>query len=514
MIKNSFLYGTFLLIIVNFIVRLFGFSYKVILSRMIGSEGIGLFHLVYPILMTLITFTSAGIPIAVSKLVAHDLSLKNVRGCKKILVVSVISGLIISVILAILLLFTAKTISTSIIMNEDVYYSLLALTPAIPLITLSSIFRGYYYGMKKMGPPGISQVVEQVVRIIFVIGCLSIMLPLEPKNAVIIAVIGISVGEFSGLLWLLFKFKTMEKFHACKSYQIIKNGSRSILGKVFYISIPITITRMIGVIMQSIHAVLVPQRLELVGYTSQEALATFGKLTGMALPILFLPFIVTSALVVNIIPTVSEEMALENWKDISLKSSIALRITLLAAIPSMALFIFFADPLCSFIYKQSDVGQYLSFLAYSMVFLSVYHTASGILHGMGKQFITTINYFIGMILQIICTYYLVPDPRFGVNGFIIGFILSAVIICILNIVALNYYVRLRFNIFNSLIKPIFATILMVVIIPLVYTALINFDFSSSSSILFSILSGMLTYAAIVVLTGSINIKTLIFILKK
>ena len=512
--KNSFLYGTFILIVVNFIVRLFGFSYKVILSRMIGPEAIGLFHLVYPVLMTLITFTSAGIPIAVSKLVAHNLSLKNEKGCNKILGVSLISGLAISVMLSILLLLNAKTISISIIKNEDVYYSLMALTPAIPLITLSSIFRGYYYGMKKMGPPGISQIIEQIIRIIFVIGCLSFMLPMSPKNSVIIAVIGISVGEFSGFLWLLFRFKIMEALHLRRTYDVIKNGSRSILGKVYYISIPITITRMVGVIIQSVHAVLVPQRLQLIGYTPQESLAIFGKLAGMALPILFLPFIVTSALVVNIIPTVSEEMALKNWRDISLKSSIALRMTILAAIPSMALFIFFAEPLCSFIYKQSDVGQYLSLLAYSMVFLSLYHTASGILHGMGKQIITTINYLIGMIFQLLCTYYLVPNPRFGVNGFIIGFILSAMIICTLNLVTLNHYVKFKFDISNSLIKPIFSTILMILVIPLVYKIFMNLGLSSSFSILISVSSGMLSYAVMVVLTGSINIRTLQYIFKK
>lgn len=509
--KNTFLYGTIILILVNFIVRFLGFSYKVILSRIIGPEAIGLFHLVFPILMVLITFTSAGIPVAVSKLVAHYLSLNNKRGCNRVLGLSLLLGLLMSILLSFLLFCYAKYISNSIIRNKDSYISLLGLIPAIPMITLSSIFRGYYYGIKNVSPPGISQIIEQIFRILFVLGSLYLLNPLEPKYAAFIAVIGISFGEFMGLLFLVFQFKIKEALYLSKTYYILREGKRNILGKIFYISIPITLTRLIGVIMQSINAVLIPQRLQVAGYTAQEALSIFGKLTGMALPILFLPFIVTSALVVNIIPTVSEEMALKNWNDIRLKSDLAIRMTLLVSIPTTALFIFFATPLCDFIYDQSEVARYLSLLAYGTIFLSLYHTVSGILHGMGKQIYTTIFYLLGMILQLLCTYYLVSDPNFGPIGFIIGHLLSTLILCILNIICLNYYIKIEINIINTILKPIFATIIMILFIINSYKICIYVDWKPMIGLFLSMMGGLLSYILIILLSGCIQFKTLKYI---
>lgn len=512
--KNSFLFATFVLILVNFIVRFLGFAYKIILSRMIGPEGIGLFHLVFPILMTFITFTTAGIPVAVSKLVAYHLSLNNKRGCNKTLGLSLIIGLLISCILSILLFYHAKYISNVIVKNKDAYFSLISLTPAVPLITLSSIFRGYYYGIKDVGPPGMSQILEQLFRILFVIGSLQLLMPIDTKYSAMIAVIGISVGEFIGLLWLLFKFPLLEALHLQKTYALFKNGSKEILSKIILISIPITMTRLVAVIMQSINAVLIPQKLQLAGYSAQEAISTFGKLAGMALPLLFLPFIVTSALVVNIIPTISQEMALKNWRGISLKASLAIRITLLVAIPSTLLFIFFAEPISDFIYSQPDVGKYLSFLAYSIIFLSLHHTMSGILHGMGKEVVTTIHYLLGMIFQLLCTYYLVPNPRFAANGFIIGFILSTSIICTLNLISLNHYAKLHISTINAIVKPIIASVIMIVLVISIYKMCNYMGLSSILTIIISLSTGFLGYLVSILLSGSINLQTLQYIFTK
>ncbi|MDF2546958.1 MAG: spoVB [Anaerosolibacter sp.] len=512
--KNSFLYGTLLLIIVNFIVRFLGFAYKIILSRMIGPEGIGLFHLVHPILMVFITFTTAGIPVAVSKLVASYQSLDNKRGCNRVLGLSLLLGVIVSMVMSFLLLYFAKHISINFLKSPDSYVNIIALIPAVPLITISSILRGYYYGLKDVHPPGVAQILEQIFRVAFVVGLLFVLKPLTAVHASTIAIMGISFGEFIGLLWLMFKFKYIEALKLQKSYHILLEGSLSILGKIIYISIPITLSRMIGVIMQSLNAVLIPQRLQVIGYSSQEALSVFGKLTGMAMPLLFLPFIVTSALVVNIIPNVSEEMAQKNWREIAIKSSLAIRMTLLVSIPLTALFIFFADPICKFIYAQVEVGRYLSLLSYAMIFLSLHHTVSGILHGMGKQVMTTINYLIGTGLQLVCTYYLVANPQFGVNGFIIGFILATFTMFVLNYSGLCRTVKLKINVLNAFFKPLLATTIMILFMVNLYQLLALTSIHIALRLILSICSGLASYLIVIFFTGCINWRTVQYLFKK
>ncbi len=511
--KNSFLYGTIVLIIVNFIVRFLGFAYKIILSRMIGPEGIGLFHLVHPILMVFITLTTAGIPVAVSKLVAHYLSLNNKRGCNRVLGVSLILGLIVSSFMSIALFYFAKYISMNILKNPDSYINVVALIPAISLITLSSILRGYYYGLKDVGPPGMAQILEQIFRVAFVVGLLFLLKPKTSIHASTIAILGISFGEFAGLLWLLLKFKYFEALKLRKNYHILLDGSLNILGKIIYISIPITLSRMISVIMQSLNAVLIPQRLQVIGYGPQEALSAFGKLTGMAMPLLFLPFIVTSALVVNIIPNVSEEMVHKNWREISLKSNLAIRMTLLVSVPLTALFIFFADPICRFIYAQDEVGRYLSLLSYSTIFLSLHHTVSGILHGMGKQVMTTVNYLIGTALQLACTYYLVANPQFGVNGFIIGFILSTFTMFVLNYLGLCRTITLKINVFNAFFKPLMATMIMILLMVNSFQLLTLTPLHFALRVIITISIGFASYTAAIFITGCIRWRTIQYLFK-
>ncbi|MBF8983524.1 stage V sporulation protein B [Lutibacter sp. B2] len=513
--KRSFLHGTIILIIVNFIVRFLGFAYKIVLSRMIGPEGIGLFHLVFPILMTLITFTTAGIPVSVSKLIAHYDSLNNKPYCNRIMGFSLLIGFSISTGFSILLFHNAEFISTCIIKNKDTYFSLLALIPAIPLITLSSIFRGYYYGINKVKPVATSQILEQLFRIFFVIGTLYLCFPVNTKYGAMIATIGISVGEFMGLLWLIFRFKFRKALLPKRTYNFIKRTPKSPIKKILLISLPITISRLITVIMHSINAVWIPQRLQMAGYTAQESINMFGKLAGMAFPLLFLPFIVTSALVVNIIPSISQEIALKNISEIKLKSNLAIRMTLLIAIPTSALFLFFSKPICMFIYNQEDVSYYLTSLALATIFLSLHHTISGILHGMGKQVITTTFHLIGMSIQLLCTYYLVSNPKFGIYGYIYGFLFSSILICILNIITLKYFIKtIDFSLSNSVLKPIIATGLMIISTINIYKICFDQNINNIVSTLISTSIGFIIYVVIIIVSGSIGIKSLQYIFTK
>ncbi|PAB59196.1 stage V sporulation protein B [Anaeromicrobium sediminis] len=508
--KNSFLYGTLLLVVVNFIVRFLGFFYKVVLSRMIGAEGVGLFHLVFPVLMICITFTTAGLPVAVSKLVAHHMSLGNKKSSYRVLALATITGVIISTFFAFLLFKNARFISDKLLKSPDSYYSLLGICPSIVLITLSSIFRGYYYGIKEMKPAGTSQVLEQLFRITFVIGTLYLLGPVETKYAALVAVIGISVGELTGFIWLVYNFKKTTRLR--RNYSPLMNRPLFYIGDMLIIATPITITRLIAVLMQSLNALLIPQKLQLAGYSYVEAMKVFGKITGMAFPLLFLPFIVTSALVINIIPNVSQEMAYKNLDNIRLKSGLAMKMTLFVSIPLFALFLTFSEPICTVIYNEHDVSFYLSFLSYTVILWSLHHTAAGVLHGMGKQVVTTINYLIGISFQLFCTFYLVPNPRYGIKGFLYGFLISSVIICTLNVISLKFFIKkMSIKFINDILKPIICTCLMITCVKFAYS---NLQMGLVLNTTISILFGFLVYMASILITGSVKISTLKYVFTK
>ncbi len=512
--NHTFIFSTLILIVSNFFLRLLGFVYKIMLSRYLGSEGIGLFHLSFHTFLIAITITASGIPVAVSKIIAQKKSLKDYQGCYQTLKLSVLLGLVLSMLISMFIYYNISYIVNIIIKNSLLYYCVVALIPAIPLVTLSSILRSYFYGIKNVKPAATSQIIEQILRITFVIGMLYLFSPLNLIYSVVIATVGIAVGEFAGLFHLIVSlYSNKEIVH--KRYRYLENNiykDLTLLKKIIAISIPITISRLVAVLIQSANMFLVPQRLQVAGYSSDQSVAAFGEVVGMTFPLLFLPFIVTSALAVNIIPNISEEITQKNWFKIESKSILALRITLIVSIPIGFLFFFYSQPIAVFLYNKPTVGLYLKYLSITSVFLSLHHILSGILHGMGKQVITTINYLIGMSIHLLCIYFLVANPSFAMYGFILGFIFSSFIILVLNFLSLKSFIRIRICVINHIGKPILASILMILTIKISHLYLLSHIFPLKINILFSTVLGGIMYCLAILLTGSIKIATINYLL--
>ncbi len=489
--KSGFLYGAMILSVVNFIVRSIGFIYKIILSKLIGPEGIGLFQMVFPVLMFFVTFTTAGIPIAVSKLVAKRNSINDHHGVKKIFRTAVFITAVMALILSICVLIFGEYISYNVLENKDVYPSIILLAPAIFFISMASVMRGYFYGLKKINPAGIAQILEQITRISFVLIIISYFYPVKSEWGAFIAVCGITVGEVFGLLWLIIKYKMINRKNSVSNGRGITTNE--ILSQMSYISIPMIISKTINVVLQVITAIIIPQRLIIAGFTQSEAVATFGRVTGMTLPIIFLPFIVTSALVINIIPSLSEKLELKRYELIRRNISHCLRITMFISIPLTLFYVFFSDTIGMFFYSDKIVGNYIGIMGYATIFLSLQHTLSGILHGLGKQVTTTINYVIGMTLQLITTYFLVSRPAFGINGFFIGFLSATTLICILNFLALNRFINIKIKFNNYILKPLAASFMAIIVSMVINNYLINQGFKDYITFISTFATGGIIY---------------------
>ena len=512
--KTSFIAGTIILILVNVIVRSLGFIYKILLSRLIGATAIGLYQMVFPFLMMIITLPTAGLPIAVSKLIAEEKAHGRREGVYRILFFSLVLGFLLSLILSILVSFNIDYIINNLFKNPDLYYPILWTIPSICIITFSNILRGFFYGLKEIAPAASAQIIEQVLRIIFILSYLYYRPPTNPIMAATIAIIGIFIGELCGLLYLILKLNFFNMPASIKAGRLRKALSCHIMGSLLFIAIPITISRLISVLMQTVNSILIPQKLQILGYSPLMSLEIFGKISGMAMPLLFLPFTVTNALVLNIIPNISEQLAVNNWSDIENKTSLAIKITLLVAIPTSLVYGFFGQHICRLIYAQEGIGDYLYILNWGLIFLCLQHTSSGILHGIGKQVITTINYILGMLIQLYCTYFLIPNPKYGIKGYFIGFLLSTFLIFGLNFLVLARHIRLQINISKSLILPLLASVTMVIIIGYSYRALYILLANNGLSFILSLGLGGCFYFLFLSVSKSLDIKYILQLIKR
>ena len=467
---------------------------------MIGPQGMGLVQLIFPVYMITITLTASGIPVAVSRIVAQRKAVNDTHGIRRVVWIALLLVAVIACFISAVIVLNADTIAANLLHDARTRIPLLVFFPCILIAGFSAVFKGYFYGVKNIHPSALSEIIEQIIRIILVTTILLSIPSLGTGTSAAVVVFGMVIGELCSLLYLHARYhKHMEKNHA----SLVDPSTIMLLKQVFLIAVPVTLTRLISALMMSANSVLIPQRLMVSGMPQHEAIGTFGIIAGMVMPLLFFPFTLISALSVIIIPNLSENVMLKNWTMIRDKISKSIFITCLTAFPCMGLLIPLASPIGIVLYKQPAVGKYLMLSAWAIIFICLQHNLSSILNGLGKQNRAAVHFIAGGLVQLCCTYFLVADPAFGIYGFIIGFILSGILVAFLNLVAVIQTAKLHFEWNEWIVKPASASCLMALVIRLIFIFLIELGISSTLSLTIAVPIGLTVLVITLLGLGSI-----------
>lgn len=212
MSKQTFLKGTLILIAAGFITKLLGFINRIVMARMLGPEGVGLYMMAIPTMLLLLTLTQMGLPVAIAKLVA-EAEARNEHGrIKKILAVSITITGLLSVVFTTTLILLAPIIADTMLTDARAIYPLYAVIPIVPIIALSSVLRGYFQGKQNMKPTAYGQVIEQIVRITLVAVLTAAFMPLGLEYAVAGAMLSAICGELASLFYMVYLFKAQKPF--------------------------------------------------------------------------------------------------------------------------------------------------------------------------------------------------------------------------------------------------------------------------------------------------------------
>lgn len=428
----NLLLSTIILFISNFIVRVLGFLYKIFLSKVIGETGLGIYHMIFNFLMICLALTTTGIPTALSCLVAKRKALNDKHTTNTLFISTLYVAFFISFAISLGISFSSNFLSLKLLKNENLNLFVLSICPAIVIITISNIIRSYFYGIKKVTIPALGQILEQVSKILFVF--LLCMYIKDRAFTCYIALLGISIGEATNVLFMtIYLYKDND---LSNKYTInIKDFYNSSI-ETLKMSIPITCNRMSNVLLQSISSMMVPSRLVLSGVAYTKALSMYGIMSGMVMPFVFLPFTVGSALVVNLIPSISQEMALNKYNNVLKKINYSLLLTTGVGILSSLLFYFFGKEICVIVFKNELAGDYLKAMFLAPLFLSLNQTLSGILHAIRKEFESSVNTISGMIIQLIALYFLLPIPELNIYAYIYAMTIVSILTCLLHIIVL------------------------------------------------------------------------------
>jgi stage V sporulation protein B len=455
---GSFLQGTLILLISSFTTRVLGFIYKVYIVRLIGAEGIGLYEMVFPMINLVLVATTAGIPVAVSKLVADKVALGREQEARRIFCLALCFLTSSGIIIPSLLIRLSPYLISRLYADGRVYWAFLVLIPAILLVSVASAFRGYYQGRNQMLPPAVSQLAEQLTRITVGIRFATWLLPYGIEFAAAGLALGTVCGEAVGLLALI---SFWPKWQNLISTTV--DGTKTAitrLREILSLATPITLTRLVAGFVFSVNAVLIPHRLQAAGFNLRAATEIYGTFSGMAVSLAGFPSVFTISLAVSLVPAISDALARKQKILIAGRINQALYLTIIAALPFAVLFFTFPETFTYVFFHNREAAVSLKVLSLGCFFFYLQHTSTGILSGLGRMKNILKNALLGNCILIAGVYYLTGLPSLGIKGTSLAVCLGAVVICSLNILDILRITGIHLNWKKLFILPLSSAGLM------------------------------------------------------
>lgn len=389
--KNKFIQSTIILIIGGFISKILGMLIKIVLTRIITTKGIGIYSLILPTFNLFITLCSLGLPVAISKLISE-----REKNHKKIVLSSVPFILIFNFLLMILLFFIAPFLSKNLLHNQMTYYPLMAIGLTLPFICISSIIKGYFFGMEKMFPTTISNIIEQIVRLILTLTVVKYLMKYSLESAIIGVVLINILSEGASILVLL-GFIPHGKIVHLSDFKYDKIVLKDLLD----ISLPTTGSRLIGSFSYFLEPIILTFALTRTGYTTDYITVEYGIINGYVYSLLLLPSFFTMAISNALLPVVSHSYSSKNFSYTKYKIKQAIGISLLIGIPCTILFMWFPEYFLKFIYNTSEGLSYIKVIAPIFLLHYIQGPLTASMQAMGKAKEAMMGTFYGSVIRLL-----------------------------------------------------------------------------------------------------------------
>ncbi|WP_286229252.1 stage V sporulation protein B [Neobacillus mesonae] len=444
---SKFIKGTFILLAAGLVTRVLGFIYRIVLARSIGEEGVGLYMMAYPTFILVVTLVQLGLPVAISKNVAEAEAKGNYAEIKKILVVSLAITITLSIVITPALIMLAPLLSSTMFTDSRTFYPLIAITPAIPIIAVSSVLRGYFQGRQNMQPSATSQILEQVVRITLIAVMTKAFLPYGIEYAAAAAMAASVLGELVSLIYLVTTFKFKKRFRLRKNFFKFIQAGKDTFKDLMEIALPTTGSRMIGSISWFFEPIVVAHSLAIAGVIAGEATKQYGSLTGYAMPLLMLPSFVTFSLATSLVPAISEANSRKNYKLIEYRLEQALRFVFLSGGLAVIVLYVLADPLMELMYGSTKGSYLVRLMAPFFIIYYFQGPLQAVLQALNLARAAMINSLIGAVVKTAVIFVLASQASFGITGAALGIIVGFVLVTFLHLatvmkqVSFSIYVR-------------------------------------------------------------------------
>ena len=409
--------------VMSVIERFVGFIYRIYLSRALGAEGLGIFQIALSVVGVLVTLSASGIPITVSRLMLKERAKNDPVGEADVISAGIMTSLMISVPIVICLYVFRDKIDF-IFADERCYDVLALILPGVVLTGVYAVIRGYFWGNRYYFTYSVIELIEEISMA--VVGIILIQKATGVFD-------GAKKAGVSVFVSYIISFCLSSLVFVVRSGRLT-NPIRK-LKPLIVSSSPITAMRTLTSLVSSVVAIVLPMRLIAYGMTKTNALSCFGEMSGMAMPLLFMPSTFIGSIALVVVPEISDAFYNGRIEELVKNCERAFNCCVVIAALIIPAFIGCGVELGKIVYSNENAGVYLSISAIVMLPMSVHMITNSLLNSLNKERFTLVNYVIGALLMFLCVFFL---PKYvGVYALVIGHFLSYVFMSVTNLSVLN-----------------------------------------------------------------------------
>ncbi len=539
---KGFVEGALIIAAASILVKIIGAVFKIPLDRaVLQTDGMALYNTSYTIYNLLFVISTAGLPTAISKLVAESDSRGDYAGSEKILKVSFRLLFCLGAIGSLVLFFGAKLFS-GLVGYPDAYLTMAAMSPSLLFVGCMSAFRGYFQGRQNMLPTAVSEVIEAFSKLFVGLGLAYLLLPKGKMYASAGAIFGVTAGSILGTVFLSLCYaKNRRRVKESDS----ETSSKEVLKSIVKIAVPITLGVSVFTLTSFIDTATVTNQLK--GYISESTAAresitsnleagqsekflaigsealTFEKATEReaafvygylvrAITLFNMPAVVIAAIATSVVPAIAAANAEKNRKKSRGFTRSALIIAIVLALPCAAGMSILARPILSLIYKDPSFSVLLNIMGVAVAFLTLVQIANALLQAWGKVWIPVFNMMVGGVLKVVTNLLLVGRPELNITGAPVGTLICYITVVVLDIIFIVKYSKIRFSITDFVIKPLFCTAFMGAFTFASYKALVM-KTGDTVALICSIAVSALVYFAAIILTRTLKREEIVLLPK-
>lgn len=419
--KNKFIKSTIILIIGGGITKLLAMVIKIALARSIGNDGIGIYMMILPTFNLFITLSTLSLSTSLGKLIAEK------RSSKKVIFSSIPFTMIYNFFLMIILIFLSKFISNTLLNNSITYYPILCISFTLPIIALSGILKGYFFGKNNMFPYTFENICEQIVRLLFIIfivpKLLNISLIVAISSLVLVNILSEGIAIIVMLLFI--PNKSLDK----ESFKVDKNTVKDVLN----ISIPSTGSRLIGSISYFLEPIILTYAMLKSGSSLSFITSEYGIVTGYVYALLLIPSFFTMAISTSLLPIISKNYAERNMRIVKKGLSQGMLFSLLIGCFFTILFMLFPNYILKFIYNTTLGSDYVRLIAPFFIFHYIQGPLTTYLQAINKAKCAMYGTLLGSIIKNILLFVL-AICNYKIWSLIISTIVNILIVTIHHII--------------------------------------------------------------------------------